>query len=67
MHWPGGLSTHEVEVLHLVAPGFSNAEMLALSERTVAHHGQHGYTKLGVSTRAAAALYAVHHGLVSAV
>jgi HD-GYP domain-containing protein (c-di-GMP phosphodiesterase class II)/DNA-binding CsgD family transcriptional regulator len=64
---PAGLSEREVEVLALVAEGHSNtqvAERLFISRRTAEHHIQHVYAKTGVSTRAAAALFAVHHGLV---
>jgi len=64
---PGGLSPREVEVLGLVAHGCSNAEIasrLVISRRTAEHHVQHLYTKIGVSSRAAAALFAVEHGLL---
>jgi HD-GYP domain-containing protein (c-di-GMP phosphodiesterase class II)/DNA-binding CsgD family transcriptional regulator len=65
---PAGLSDREVEVLVLIAAGRSNAEVaerLAISRRTAEHHAQHIYAKIGVSTRAAAALFAVRHDLVS--
>jgi len=64
--WPAGLSDREVEVLRLVAGGRSNPEIareLVLSPRTAEHHVQHIYAKIGVSTRAAAALFAMQHGL----
>ena len=64
---PGGLSSREVEVLRLVAEGCSNPEIgrrLGVSRRTAEHHVQHIYTKLGVSTRAAAALFALEHDLL---
>jgi DNA-binding NarL/FixJ family response regulator len=64
---PAGLSDREVEVLALIAKGCSNAdvaERLVISRRTAEHHAQHIYTKIGVSTRAAAALFAVEHDLV---
>ncbi len=64
---PAGLSEREVEVLILIAQGCGNAdvaERLFISRRTAEHHAQHIYTKIGVSTRAAAALFAVQHGLV---
>jgi DNA-binding NarL/FixJ family response regulator len=35
-----------------------------ISRRTAEHHAQHIYAKIGVSTRAAAALFAVQHDLV---
>jgi DNA-binding NarL/FixJ family response regulator len=66
---PAGLSEREVEVLALVAQGCTNAqvaEQLFISRRTAEHHVQHIYTKIGVSTRAGAALFAVEHDLVGA-
>jgi HD-GYP domain-containing protein (c-di-GMP phosphodiesterase class II) len=65
---PGGLSDREVEVLKLVSQGLSNREIarrLYISPRTAEHHVQHIYTKIGVSSRAAAALFAMEHGLMS--
>ena len=64
---PAGLSDREVEVLALIAAGDSNAEVaqrLFISRRTAEHHAQHIYAKIGVSTRAAAALFAVHHDVI---
>ena len=55
-----------MEVLRLVARGLSNreiAERLVISSRTAEHHVQDIYLKIGVSTRAAAALFAMEHGL----
>jgi HD-GYP domain-containing protein (c-di-GMP phosphodiesterase class II) len=65
--WPRGLSDREVEVLRLVAHGLSNRQIaaaLVISPRTAEHHIQHVYTKLGLSTRAAAAMFAMEHGLL---
>jgi HD-GYP domain-containing protein (c-di-GMP phosphodiesterase class II) len=67
--WPGGLSDREVEVLRLVAQGCSNKEVaqrLSISARTVQHHTIHIYDKIGVSTRAAAALFAIENDLLKA-
>jgi DNA-binding NarL/FixJ family response regulator len=53
--------------VRLVAAGCSNpeiAERLVISRRTAEHHVQHVYAKLGVSSRAAVALFAVQHELV---
>ena len=64
---PGGLSAREVEVLRLLAAGHTNraiAETLTISERTVDRHVSNIYTKLDVSTRAAATAFAYEHGLV---
>ncbi len=66
--WPAGLSEREVEVLRLVARGLANREMaqrLIISEKTVGHHIQHIYNKIGVSTRAAATLFALQHDLLT--
>ncbi len=65
--WPADLSDREVDVLRLVAEGCSNAEVaerLHISRRTAEHHVQHAYTKMGVSSRAAAALFALEHGIL---
>ena len=66
--WPSGLSDREVEVLRLLARGLSNPEIakrLVISSRTAEHHVQHIYTKIGHSTRAAAALFAMEHDLLT--
>lgn len=65
--WPAGLTDREVEVLRLVAAGSSNRQIaseLVISPRTAEHHVQHIYAKIGASTRAAAAVFAMEHGLV---
>ena len=65
--WPAGLSDREVEVLRCAARGLLNKETartLSISERTVAHHLQHVYDKIGVSTRGAAALFAMENDLL---
>lgn len=65
---PAGLTDREVEVLRLVASGCSNAqiaERLVISRRTAEHHVQHIYTKIGVSSRPAAALFAMEHRLLA--
>ena len=64
---PGGLTPREVEVLRLVAAGKTNrtiADELILSEKTVARHLSNIFTKLEVSSRAAATAYAYEHELV---
>ncbi|MBA3528220.1 MAG: HD domain-containing protein [Propionibacteriaceae bacterium] len=64
---PFDLTERQVEVLRLVARGLSNPEIanrLVISRRTAEHHVQDMYLKIGVSTRAAAALFAMEHGLV---
>jgi HD-GYP domain-containing protein (c-di-GMP phosphodiesterase class II) len=65
--FPAGLTAREVEVLRLVARGLSNHEIaarLGISKKTAAHHVEHIYTKIDVSNRARASLFAVQHGLM---
>jgi HD-GYP domain-containing protein (c-di-GMP phosphodiesterase class II)/DNA-binding CsgD family transcriptional regulator len=67
--WPAGLTSREVEVLQLAARGLSNREIgasLSISPKTADHHIQHIYTKIGVSTRAGAAIFAMEHDLLQA-
>jgi HD-GYP domain-containing protein (c-di-GMP phosphodiesterase class II)/DNA-binding CsgD family transcriptional regulator len=64
--WPAGLTDREVEVLRLVAKGKSNREVaaeLVIAPKTVGHHVEHIYAKIGVRTRAGAALFTMEHGL----
>ncbi|MGH8985749.1 MAG: response regulator transcription factor, partial [Acidimicrobiia bacterium] len=61
------LTARECEVLRLVVAGKTNREIgaeLVISEHTVARHVQNTFTKLGVSSRAAATAYAYEHGIV---
>jgi ATP/maltotriose-dependent transcriptional regulator MalT len=63
----GGLTPREVEVLRLVATGATNREVadtLVISDKTVARHVSNMFTKLGISSRAAATAYAYEHDLV---
>jgi HD-GYP domain-containing protein (c-di-GMP phosphodiesterase class II) len=65
---PGGLSDREIEVLRLVARGMTNKEVAAaldISVKTTGHHLEHIYDKIGVTTRAAAALFAMQHDFLS--
>jgi DNA-binding CsgD family transcriptional regulator len=62
-----GLTSRELQVLRLVAAGKTNkaiAGELVLSERTVDRHVSNIFTKLGVSSRAAATAYAYKHQLI---
>jgi DNA-binding NarL/FixJ family response regulator len=64
---PAGLTEREVEVLQQVAMGITNREIaqaLVISERTVAHHLEHIYNKIGISSRAAAVFFAMEHQLI---
>ena len=54
-------------MLGLAAKGFTTrqiADRLHISPKTADHHIQHVYTKIGVSTRAAAALWAMQNAVV---
>lgn len=65
---PGGLSPREVDVLKLAARGLTTraiADQLFISTKTADHHIQHIYNKIGVSTRAAAALWAIEHAVLA--
>ncbi len=65
---PGRLSARETEVLRLIATGKTNraiAGALHISEKTVARHVSNIFTKLGLSSRAAATAYAYEHQLVA--
>jgi DNA-binding CsgD family transcriptional regulator len=64
---PEGLTEREVEVLRLIAAGLTNNEIAAelfLSVKTVSRHLSNIFTKIGVSTRAAATAFAFEHDLV---
>jgi DNA-binding CsgD family transcriptional regulator len=61
------LSDREIEVLRLVAQGLTNKEVanaLDISAKTVGHHLEHIYDKLGATTRAGATVSAVRAGLL---
>jgi HD-GYP domain-containing protein (c-di-GMP phosphodiesterase class II) len=63
---PAGLTAREVEVLRLLARGLATkqiASALVISPKTADSHIQHIYSKVGVSTRAAATVFAMRHGL----
>ncbi|MCX6082310.1 MAG: response regulator transcription factor [Chloroflexi bacterium] len=62
------LTEREVEVLRLVAQGLSNqdiADRLKIGEGTARFHVNNILTKLGLSNRTQAALYALRKGLAS--
>ena len=65
--YPAGLTAREVEVLRLVAQGFTNTQVaaqLVVSPRTVNFHLTSIYSKIGVSSRNAATRYAIEQHLV---
>lgn len=62
-----GLTPREIEVLRLIAAGRTAkeaAQQLDIAPKTADHHIQNLYSKIGVTTRAAAALYALERGLL---
>ena len=65
---PAGLTEREAEVIGLLARGLLTkqvARTLGISAKTADRHVQNAYAKIGVSTRAGAALFAMEHGLVA--
>jgi HD-GYP domain-containing protein (c-di-GMP phosphodiesterase class II) len=65
---PAGLTRREAEVVALLARGLQTkqvARRLRISVKTADRHVQNAYAKIGVSTRAAAALFAMEHGLTA--
>ena len=65
---PAGLTEREAEIVGLLARGLQTkqvARALHISVKTADHHIQNAYRKMGVSSRAAATLFAMEHGLVS--
>jgi HD-GYP domain-containing protein (c-di-GMP phosphodiesterase class II) len=64
---PAGLTARESDVLALLAQGMPNkgiARELKISPKTVSNHVEHVYSKLGVSNRTGAAMYAMEYGMV---
>ncbi|HEX8770969.1 MAG TPA: LuxR C-terminal-related transcriptional regulator, partial [Acidimicrobiales bacterium] len=65
---PAGLTDREVQVVGLLARGCQTkqiARTLGISAKTTDRHVQNAYGKIGVSTRAGAALFAMEHGLAT--
>jgi HD-GYP domain-containing protein (c-di-GMP phosphodiesterase class II) len=68
MQRPAGLTEREAQVVGLLARGRQTkqvARVLGISVKTTDRHIQNAYAKIGVSTRAAAALFAMEHGLAA--
>jgi DNA-binding NarL/FixJ family response regulator len=66
--FPAGLSAREVEVLRLIVAGRANHEIaaaLCISPNTVLRHVSHILAKTGTANRAAAAVFALRHGLAA--
>jgi HD-GYP domain-containing protein (c-di-GMP phosphodiesterase class II) len=65
--WPSGLTDREVEVLRHASVAKTNPEIaaiLGISTRTVQNHLSNAYEKLGVSSRAGAALFLMEQGIL---
>ncbi len=65
--WPADLTEREVDVLRLLSRAQSTREIartLFISESTARHHIEHIYEKIGVSSRAGAALFAIENDLI---
>jgi len=65
---PAGLTEREAEVIRMLARGLQTKQVareLGISAKTADHHIQNAYRKIGVSTRAAATLFAMEHGLMA--
>jgi len=63
---PPSLTARELEIVHLVARGYTNAQIaqrLWVTKWTVKFHLANAYRKLGVSNRTQAARYLFDHGL----
>jgi DNA-binding NarL/FixJ family response regulator len=65
---PAGLTERECEVVGMLARGLQTKQVargLGISVKTADRHIQNAYRKIGVSTRAAATLFAMEHGLMA--
>jgi DNA-binding NarL/FixJ family response regulator len=65
---PAGLTDREAEVVTLLARGMQTkqvARALGISPKTADRHIQNAYRKVGVSSRAAATVFAMEHGLIA--
>ena len=61
----GVLPQAQLHLLGEAEPNREIAQRLVISPRTAEHHVQHIYAKIGVSSRASAALFAMEHGLLA--
>jgi DNA-binding NarL/FixJ family response regulator len=65
---PAGLTEREATVVGMLARGQQTKQIaaaLGISAKTADRHIQNAYRKIGVSSRAAATLFAMKHGLVA--
>lgn len=68
-HDYGGLTEREMDILRLVGKGLTNKEIgrsLYISDRTVQAHLSNIFSKLNVSSRTEAVMYAVRQGWIAA-
>lgn len=66
---PAGLTPREIEVLVLAARGSTTRQIareLGITPKTAGNHIEHIYAKIGISSRAEAAMFAMQHRLVGA-
>jgi DNA-binding NarL/FixJ family response regulator len=66
--WPAALSDREIDVIRLAVRGRSNRQMageLFVSEDTIKTHLRHIYEKVGFSSRAGLALFAMENDLLA--
>jgi HD-GYP domain-containing protein (c-di-GMP phosphodiesterase class II) len=62
-----GLTAREIDVLRLLSRGASSREIavqLGIASKTARNHIEHIYAKTGATSRVAASLFAMQHGLV---
>ncbi|WP_353810102.1 HD domain-containing phosphohydrolase [Agromyces sp. SYSU T00194] len=65
---PAGLSRREVQVVARLAHGHATKQIareLGIAVKTADRHVQNAYAKMGVSSRPAATLFAMQHGLLA--
>jgi HD-GYP domain-containing protein (c-di-GMP phosphodiesterase class II) len=65
---PAGLTEREAQVIGLIARGLQTKQVgraLGISTKTADRHVQNAYAKIGVSTRAAATVFAMQYGLAA--
>ena len=65
---PAGLTEREAQVVVLLARGHLTKQVavqLGIASKTADRHVQNAYSKMGVSSRAAATLFAMEHGMVT--
>jgi DNA-binding CsgD family transcriptional regulator len=65
--WPAGLTSREIDVLRLLARGFSSKQIagqLVITPKTARNHSEHIYAKIDTSSRVGASLFATEQGLL---